>query len=89
MNVRVRLTCVTAIWHWVEVSADGRALHVGYYITLGDVTEFAVEVEALAGSSRVPVVVLDLRKNGGGDNRTYQPLLESLQRLGERSVWRC
>jgi hypothetical protein len=69
-------------WHWAEVAAEGRAVHVGYNITLGDVTEFAREVEALAGSSRVAVVVLDLRQNGGGDNRTYRPLLESLQRLG-------
>jgi hypothetical protein len=69
-------------WHWAEVAAVGRAIHVGYTITLGDVTEFALEVEALAGSSRVAVVVLDLRQNGGGDNRTYRPLLEALQRLG-------
>ena len=69
-------------WHWAEVAAVGRAIHVGYNITLGDVTEFALEVEALAGSARVAVVVLDLRQNGGGDNRTYRPLLESLQRLG-------
>lgn len=68
--------------HWAEVAAVGRAIHVGYTITLGDVTEFALEVEALAGSSGVAVVVLDLRQNAGGDNRTYRPLLESLQRLG-------
>jgi len=69
-------------WHWAEVAAEGRAIHVGYTITLGEVTEFALEVEALAGSSRVAIVVLDLRQNGGGDNRTYSPLLESLQRIG-------
>ena len=68
--------------HWAEVTAEGRAVHVGYNVTRGDVTEFALEVEALAGSARVAVVVLDLRQNGGGDNRTYRPLLESLQRLG-------
>ena len=69
-------------WHWAEVAAEGRAIHVGYNITRGDVTEFAREVEALAGSARVGVVVLDLRQNGGGDNRTYRSLFESLQRLG-------
>jgi hypothetical protein len=69
-------------WHWAEVVAEGRAVHVGYTVTLGDVTALALEVEALAGSSRVALVVLDLRQNGGGDNRTYRPLLESLRRLG-------
>ena len=69
-------------WQWAEVAADGHAVHVGYNITLGDVTHFALEVEALAGSSRVAVVILDLRQNGGGDNRTYRPLLEALARLG-------
>ena len=82
VTVRARLTCIAASWHWAEVVAEGRAVHVGYTITRGDVTDLALEVEALAGSSRVAVVVLDLRQNGGGDNRTYRPLLESLQRLG-------
>ena len=69
-------------WHWAEVVSEGRAVHVGYTITRGDVTDLALEVDALAGSSRVAVVILDLRQNGGGDNRTYRPLLESLRRLG-------
>ena len=68
-------------WHWAEVAADGHAVHVGYNVTRGDVSDFALEVEGLAGSSRVAVVILDLRQNGGGDNRTYRPLLESLERL--------
>ena len=69
-------------WHWAEVAAEGHAVHVGYNVTRGDVTDFALEVEALASSSRVTLVVLDLRQNGGGDNRTYSPLLEALVRLG-------
>lgn len=76
-------------WYWAEVTAEGRAIHVGYNVTLGDVTAFALEVTALAGSSRVAVVVLDLRQNGGGDNRTYRPLLDSLQRSEARSAWPC
>ena len=70
-------------WHWVEPSADGRVIHVGYNVTLGDVSGFAREVEALAAPARVGLVVLDLRLNGGGDNRTYQPLLRSMERLGD------
>jgi hypothetical protein len=68
--------------HWVERTADGRAVHVGYNVTRGDIEEFAREVETLFRSPSVGVVVLDLRHNGGGDNRTYRPLLESLERLG-------
>jgi hypothetical protein len=70
-------------WHWVEPTADGRVVHIGYNVTLGDVSGFAREVEALAASARVRLVVLDLRLNGGGDNRTYQPLLTSMERLGD------
>jgi len=70
-------------WHWVEPSTDGRVIHVGYNVTLGDVSRFAREVEALAASPRVRLVILDLRLNGGGDNRTYQPLLRSMERLGD------
>lgn len=70
-------------WHWVEPTAGGRAVHVGYNVTLGDITPFALEVEALAHPPRIGLVVLDLRRNGGGDNRTYRPLLETLQRLGD------
>lgn len=70
-------------WHWTEPTAGGRAIHVGYNLTLGDITPFALEIEARAHPPRIGLVVLDLRHNGGGDNRTYRPLLETLQRLGD------
>ena len=70
-------------WHWVESSADGRVVHVGYNVTRGDVSRFARDVEAHAAARAVGLVVLDLRLNGGGDNRTYQPLLTSMQRLAD------
>jgi hypothetical protein len=69
--------------HWVERSEDGHAVHVGYNVTRGDIGEFARDVEALATSPAVGLVVLDLRHNGGGDNRTYAPLLEAMERLGD------
>ena len=62
-------------WHWAEPTADGHVVHVGYNVTRGDVSGFARDVDALAASARARLVVLDLRLNGGGDNRTYQPLL--------------
>jgi hypothetical protein len=67
--------------HWVDRTLDGRAVHIGYNVTLGDIAGFAQEVSALAAEPRTRLVVLDLRLNGGGDNRTYGPLLESLKRL--------
>lgn len=70
-------------WHWAEPTADGHVVHVGYNVTLGDVSGFARDVDALAASARARLVVLDLRLNGGGDNRTYRPLLTSMQRLSD------
>lgn len=70
-------------WHWVETVADGRVVHVGYNVTRGEISEFARQIEVLAGSPGVGTVVLDLRRNTGGNNSTYGPLLKSLERLGE------
>jgi C-terminal processing protease CtpA/Prc len=67
--------------HWVAPAPDGTAVHVGYNVTRGDTTAFARDVEAMVTSSKCRAVILDLRLNGGGDNRTYQPVLESLERL--------
>jgi hypothetical protein len=68
-------------WQWAEPTADGHVVHVGYNVTRGDVSGFARDVDALAASVHARLVVLDLRLNGGGDNRTYQPLLTSMQDL--------
>lgn len=45
----------------------------------------ARELEELAAGPGVERVVLDLRHNPGGDNFTYPPLLEALQRVEERA----
>lgn len=70
---------------WVERSADGRVVHVAYNVTRGDITAFAEEVETLTTAAGLGVVVVDLRHNGGGDNRTYAPLLHVMERLDERT----
>jgi hypothetical protein len=61
----------------------GGALHIAYNVTRGDTTGFAREIDAAAfvGLDRL---VLDLRHNGGGNNQTYGPLLEVLERLTAR-----
>jgi hypothetical protein len=57
-------------------------------LTRGELTGFAGDVEALVGQHGIWQVILDLRLNGGGDNTTYGPLLEVLERatqeLGKR-----
>jgi hypothetical protein len=67
--------------HCVDRTADGRAVHIGYNVTLGDIAGFAQQVASFAAEPGTRLVVLDLRCNGGGDNRTYGPLLESLKGL--------
>jgi C-terminal processing protease CtpA/Prc len=68
-------------WHWVEPTADGGAVHVGYNVTRGDIERFSSEVETLAAERHVRTVVVDLRLNSGGDNRTYRPLLDAVRRV--------
>jgi hypothetical protein len=64
---------------------DGaRVLLVSYNVTRGDTKAFAVEVEQR--SRRAERIVLDLRRNGGGDNRTYRPLLRALERGCDRGA---
>lgn len=56
-----------------------RAILVAYDVTRGETDEFAREIEAAAALT--DRIVLDLRRNGGGNNQTYGPLLRALERL--------
>lgn len=66
----------------VEPIDGGRALHVSYDVTRGETAAFAATIEAAAAQAEC--VVLDLRRNGGGNNQTYGPLLDALERLTAR-----
>jgi hypothetical protein len=66
----------------IEPIDGGRALHVAYDVTRGDTTQFAAAIETAA--VRADRIVLDLRHNSGGNNQTYGPLLEGLERLTAR-----
>ena len=83
LSSHASLTCGAQRMALGRASADGRVIHVSYNVTLGNVSGFAREIEALAASARVGLVILDLRLNGGCDNRTYQPLLRSMERLSD------
>lgn len=68
---------------WVELTPDGRAIHIGYNATRGDVTDFAKKIEAIGSDRGVEAIVLDLRRNGGGDNRTFAPVLDVMRRVAQ------
>jgi hypothetical protein len=63
----------------IETLEDGGTLYVAYNVTRDETAGFATEIATRAPSS--DAVVLDLRRNAGGDNRTYGPLLETLEEL--------
>jgi hypothetical protein len=56
----------------------GRAVYVRYTAVTVATDAAAARVRALAKRPRVTRVVVDLRLNGGGDNKTYGPLLSAL-----------
>ena len=67
---------------WLDQLEDG-SLVIGYNVTRGAMASFADEIAIVARESRPSRVILDIRHNGGGDNRTYLPLLEVLERLAK------
>lgn len=62
-----------------RIEPIGDALHFTYHVTRGDTTGFARAITA--ASAQADRVVLDLRWNSGGNNQTYGPLLDALERL--------
>jgi C-terminal processing protease CtpA/Prc len=65
----------------IERVGDGSILLVVYNETRGETESFAAAVAGAAGRG-LRAVILDLRRNGGGDNSTYGPLLDQLCRCG-------
>lgn len=65
--------------HYVTTLERGRVVFVGYNLTLGSTGPEARQVLRLARKPKVRRVVVDVRLNPGGDNRTYVPLLQALR----------
>jgi hypothetical protein len=65
---------------WATWLEDGRTVFAAYNVTLGTTSQFAVEVLRLAQRPGIQRVILDLRHNPGGNNTTYEPLLDVLTR---------
>jgi hypothetical protein len=66
---------------WTAALARGRVRYVAYNVTLVPTYAFAAKLLKLAKPRKVRGLVVDLRNNPGGDNTTYGPLLNALQRL--------
>jgi Peptidase family S41 len=65
--------------HYVTTLDRGRAIFVGYNLTLGSTGPDARKLARLLKSRKVRRVVVDVRLNPGGDNHTYVPLLKILR----------
>jgi hypothetical protein len=65
--------------HYVATVDHGRAIFVGYNLTLGSTGPDARKLSRLLKSREVRRVVVDVRLNPGGDNHTYAPLLAVLR----------
>lgn len=63
---------------WAEL-ADRRTAYVRYREMLGDPSAVADEVLTRATAGAVDRVVVDVRRNPGGNNTTYGPLLRALR----------
>ena len=68
--------------HYVTTVDHGRAVFVGYNMTLGSTGSDARKLARLVKSRKVRRVVVDVRLNPGGDHHTYAPLLKVLRSKG-------
>src|SRR5207249_7645638 len=64
--------------------AHGHVVYLVYNTTTVDTSGVAVRVVRLASKPTVRRVVVDLRNNRGGDNRTYPPLIHAPKRLARK-----
>ncbi len=72
---------------WLTTLQNGRVAYLGYRITTGSTYDIAQRLLRLARKPKVKRVIVDVRLNHGGDNTTYGPLLDVLDRPAiERKV---
>jgi hypothetical protein len=68
----------------LSLLAHGHVVYLAYNTTTVDTSPVAARLMRLASKPRVRRVVIDLRNNRGGDNRTYPPLIRALKKLKRR-----
>ena len=73
---------------WLITIRNGSAVYLGYRRTTEPTDDVAQRLLALAQQPKVRRVIVDVRLNHGGDNRTYRPLLEVLSRpaIGGKTI---
>lgn len=59
---------------WARTLANGRAVYVGYNAVIPPTPAVMRTIDRLVRGKSVRRVIVDLRRNGGGDNTTYGPL---------------
>jgi hypothetical protein len=68
---------------WWEIDPGSRSLFVGYNSVGGGLYFEIDDLNAVVDSGDVDRMVVDVRHNGGGDNTTYGPLLELVDRAAD------
>ena len=68
----------------VSLLAHRQVVYLAYNTTTIDTSTVAARVVRLVSKPKVRRVVVDLRNNRGGDNRTYPPLIHALKRLARK-----
>ncbi len=63
---------------WLTTLEGGRVVYLGYRLTTDSTDALARRLLRLARRPAVRRVIVDVRLNHGGNNRTYGPLLEAL-----------
>jgi hypothetical protein len=65
--------------HWLTTIDGGRVVYLAYRVTQGDTYDLSERLLRLARQPQVRRVIVDVRLNHGGDNRTYGSLLDALR----------
>lgn len=66
---------------WTAKLASGRVFYLGYNEVLGETYSVSQRLLKAAKARKLRAVVVDVRNNGGGDNRTYHALVNAIRRV--------
>jgi hypothetical protein len=74
--------------HWLTPIDGGRAVYLAYRVTSYPDPALVARLIRLGGRASVRRIVVDVRLNHGGNNQTYGPLVDALQRpaIGRKAV---